>query len=300
MQLAYMDLARECLSTAFILTQRNAAIQRLAACDNASLKDQILADHVIGRRMATVGISHLSTSRQHWSRPSVTVEETFDGYELSGEAPWVTGASRADLFVTGGSLSDGRQILVAIPAERSGVEICSPLKMLSLNETETGTVRLHRVAVVAEEVIAGPIELVMKNAPSGSGSGTGAITTSSIAIGAAEQNISRLHEEAAKRPQLDHVIAAFSAEHAQLRRDLLSVSASNEHGEQGGRNSPEELRLRANSLVSRTAHALMAVAKGAGFVSGHSAERAIRDSMFFQVWSCPSSVTMATLDELIR
>ena len=300
MLLAYMDLARECLATAFILTQRNAAMQRIASSDNSELRERVLADHVRGRRMATVGISHLSTSRQHWPKPSVTVTETFDGFELNGEAPWVTGGGRADLIVTGGSLGDGHQILVAIPNDRAGVEVCEPLRMLALNETETGTVRLQQVAVSPEDMVAGPIEHVMQAAAAGPTSGTGSLTTSAIAIGAAEQMLGSLRDESAKRSQLKHIVEAFVAEHARLRNDLLTTAASEEQGVHDIRHSADEVRLRANSLVGRAAHALMAEAKGAGFVTGHPAEKAVREAMFFQVWSCPPSVTFAMLDELIR
>ena len=300
MMLAYMDLARECLATAFILTQRNAAMQRVAASDNGELRERFLADHVHGRRLATVGISHLSTSRQHWSKPSVAVTETFDGFELNGEAPWVTGGGRADLIVTGGTLDDGREILVAFQNDRAGVEVCEPLRLLALNETETGTVRLNHVVVTSEDMVAGPVAHVMKAASAGPTSGTGSLTTSAIALGAAEQMLKSLRDEAARRSQLEHILEAFVAEHARLRNDLLTTAASEEKGTHNIRHPADEVRLRANSLVVRTAHALMAEAKGAGFVAGHPAEKAVREAMFFQVWSCPPSVISATLDELIR
>lgn len=300
MMFAYMDLARECLATAFILTQRNAALQRIAASDNAEMRERLLADHIHGRRLATVGISHLSTSRQHWSKPSVMVTETFDGFELNGEAPWVTGGGRADLIVTGGTLSDGRQVLVAIPNDRGGVEVCEPLRMLALNETETGTVRLNHVAVSSEDLVAGPIDQVMKVASGAPTSGTGSLTTSAIAIGVAEQILNSLRREAARRSQLEHIVEAFVAEHARLRNDLLNTAASEDRGTHDTRHPADEIRLRANTLVARAAHALMAEAKGAGFVAGHPAEKAVREAMFFQVWSCPPSVVSATLDDLIR
>jgi alkylation response protein AidB-like acyl-CoA dehydrogenase len=299
MMLAYMDLARECLTTAFILTQRNAATQRIAACDNDELKERCLADHVHGRRMATVGISHLSTSRQHWSRPSVSATEKFDGYELRGEAPWVTGGARADLILTGAALDDGRQILVAIPIDRAGVEVCTPLRMLALNETETGTIRFHHVSVSSEDMVAGPVDNVMKEASAGPTSGTGSVTTSALALGMAERILNRLREEATRRQQLEYIADGFTSEHTRLKNDLLNTADSEDKGTYDLRHPADEIRLRANSLIARIAHALMIESKGSGFVTGHPAERAVREAMFFQVWSCPRSVASAALDELI-
>jgi hypothetical protein len=63
-------------------------------------------------------------------------------------------------------------------------------------------------------------------------------------------------------------------------------------------NTAETLRFRANSLVSRASQAYLAACKGAGYVQGHPAERAVREAMFFQVWSCPQAVVNSTLSEL--
>ena len=47
----------------------------------------------------------------------------------------------------------------------------------------------------------------------------------------------------------------------------------------------------------RAAQAYLAASKGAGFVVGHPAERAVREAMFFLVWSCPAPVVSAALRE---
>jgi hypothetical protein len=58
------------------------------------------------------------------------------------------------------------------------------------------------------------------------------------------------------------------------------------------------VRESANSLVLRITQAWLAASKGAGFVSGHPAELAVREAMFFLVWSCPRPVVEANLREL--
>jgi hypothetical protein len=64
--------------------------------------------------------------------------------------------------------------------------------------------------------------------------------------------------------------------------------------------SAVEIRRRANSLVLRATQAQLAASKGAGFVAGHPAERAVREAMFFLVWSCPQPVLAAALREFAR
>src|SRR5262245_59792113 len=86
-----MRLAAACLTTTFILTPRNGACQRIAASPNETLKTQLLPRLARGELFATVGISHLTTSRQHLRLPAVQVSETGRALQFHGEVPWVTG-----------------------------------------------------------------------------------------------------------------------------------------------------------------------------------------------------------------
>ena len=291
--LGYSQLAELCLTTAFIMTQRDAACHRIATSDNHSLRQQLLPRHCSGKSMATVGISHLSTSRQHWSRPSVAATRTATGYQLSGEAPWVTGAGYADLLVTGGSLEDGHQILVAIPTNRSGITISPPLKLLALGESSTGSVLFDGVAVEQNELLAGPVPQVMKIGATG---GTGSLTTTAVALGAACRTLQHLQQESSARPDLSESVDHLQAEATQLRADL--IAAATQTAVSSEPSTAEQLRFCANSLVMRAAQVLMCVSKGAGFISGHPAERSLREALFFQVWSCPQSVTRMMIDHL--
>lgn len=292
----YMELSRLCLTTAFILTQRDAACHRLANSPNDTLRRRLLPDHCSGRSLATVGISHLSTSRQHWSRPSVVAKEISGGYEITGEAPWVTGTLHADLLVTGATLENGEQILAAVPTDRTGVIVGPSLQLMALNESCTGSVMLDRVHVSDEEIVLGPIPQVMKVGATG---GTGSFTTTAVAIGAATHTLQEFEHEATSRPELADVIQALSDQLLKLRSELMTAAAT-PLAPEDLKATAEDLRLRANSLIARAAQAYVSSAKGAGFVRGHLAERFLRQSMFFQVWSCPPAVTQERLSELKR
>ncbi len=61
----YEQLASACLTTAFILSQREAAVRRLDAYPVADLQQRFLPALVRGELLATVGLSQLTTSRQH-------------------------------------------------------------------------------------------------------------------------------------------------------------------------------------------------------------------------------------------
>src|SRR5262249_19556136 len=128
----------------------------------------------IGECFTTVGISHLTTSRQHLATPAVAAIHSTNGYRLTGEIPWVTGARRADVLVVGGTLDDGRQVLAAVPRDRPGLTFGEPLPLLALTGSETGIVTLDNVEVREEDLIAGPVPQVLQTLPTG---GAGSLTT---------------------------------------------------------------------------------------------------------------------------
>jgi alkylation response protein AidB-like acyl-CoA dehydrogenase len=289
----YERLAAACLTTTFILTQRNGACQRIAGCDDDDLKAELLPPLAAGERFATVGVSHLTTSRQHTGQPAVTAQLRDETIEISGQIPWVTGAPYADYVVTGGTCADGRQVLIALPTDLDGVCIQSPAPLLALNGSKTASIDVDRVQVDRRFLLAGPVEGVMQQ---GTGGGTGSVATSSLAVGLSVRTVDLLAAEAERREDLRAAVEQFGVELQELRRDLYAATRG-ECTDQTPHLTNESIRRRSNSLALRTTQSLMAASKGAGFVAGHPAERSVRKSMFFLVWSCPQPLMQAALRE---
>ncbi len=289
----YLDLAAACLTTTFVLTQRNGACQRIAGSQNAGLKADLLPRLARGDVFATVGISHLTTSRQHLRLPAVRVTQETGGFLFDGDVPWVTGAAFADYLVTGGTLADGRQVLAAIPAKTPGVSVGSPARLLALSASHTSPVKLNQVLVDERYLIAGPVEQVMRQGATS----TGSLGTSALAAGLSRAALEHLAAEAANRPDLAPILQPLQAECAELVAAIMQATEPGTEAKTSALSS-EGIRGRANSLALRSTQALLAASKGAGFVSGHFAERAVREAMFFLVWSCPQPVVAAALREL--
>jgi alkylation response protein AidB-like acyl-CoA dehydrogenase len=291
MTAAYEQLAAACLTTTFILTQRNAACQRIADSANTALKTELLPKLATGKLFATVGISHLTTSRQHLATPPVQIRFEGDAYCLDGAVPWVTGAEAADDIVTGGAGPDGRQMLFALPRTIDGLTVVTPpTRLLALNGSRTSSIVLENVTASRNLVLAGPVEGVISRAPGGAGS----VTTSALAVGLAARALNDLAAESRQRPELAEVVNPFRQELDELRTDMYATVTARP----GAAVVPVAvLRQRANSLVLRVTQAHLAASKGAGYVSGHPAERAVREALFFLVWSCPQPVVAAALRE---
>ena len=295
----YLALSSACLTTTFVITQRTGACRRMASSDNQDLKAALLPDLASGKLMATVGISHLTTSRRHLANPVLTAKHADGGFVLNGFSPWVTGALQSQYIVIGATLVDGddndngkttpEQLLIALPTELQGVTAGEPAQMVGLTASYTGQLHLDNVTVEDRWVLAGPIENVMS---AGFGAGAGGAQTSTLAIGLARSAIDFLATEAVQRPEFGTPLEALEQDYQEVLDQLFSVV----RGETDC--STEQLRQRANSLALRSSQIALAAAKGTGYLLGHPAGRWCREALFFLVWSCPQPVVSANLCEL--
>jgi alkylation response protein AidB-like acyl-CoA dehydrogenase len=285
----YLRLSAACLTTTFVITQRTGACRRIADSDNQRMKQRWLAPLADGAAFATVGISHLTTSRRHLQKPVLAASENADGFTFDGFSPWVTGGDNADCVVTGGTLADGRQILVALPTDAPGVRAAPPAQLVGLSASHTGAVRCDNVYVPNEWLLAGPVENVMSQ---GTGAGTGGLQTSTLALGLASAAIEYLAVQGKQRTDLVPPAESLEAEWQAAVDDLFAAADGSPTC------SSETLRSRANALALRASQAALTAAKGAGYVAGHPTGRWCREAMFFLVWSCPQPVLNATICEL--
>ena len=284
----YLRLAAADLTTTFVITQFIGACKRLASSSNALPANRYLSDLLCGKKFATVGISHLTTSSQHLGKPALRATPTEKGFVLDGMSPWVTGAIAADVLVLAATLEDGRELLAAVPTAIDGISCGPGADLVALSSSCTDRVTLNQVHITTDMVLAGPMQGVMK---SGSGAGTGGLQTSTLAAGLSRAAVDYLLNEAAKRSDLIEIAEQLQLQTDALCNDLIDAAS-------GGTCDAGELRGRANRLVMRTTQAAMSAAKGAGYVATHPVGRWCREALFFLVWSCPQPVAQEHMCEL--
>ncbi len=279
-----VEVASRCLTSALALTQWASAVRILGRTDAVS-RQRLLPALAAGRQFTTVGISQLTTSRQHLARPAVSATAGPDGWRLSGVCPWVTGADSVQTIVTGAvarlSSGEAEPRFFAIETASPGVIVEPPLDMLALSGSRTSCVRVEDVPGIAEIP------------PTGPAGQTGGLGTTALALGSTRAALRLIDHEADRRHSLGLVVA-------ELRREADALGLEFQQAARSGCDaaSRNNLRQRANSLVTRAAQASLTASKGAGFVVGHPAERLLRESMFFLVWSCPQPVTESLLCDL--
>jgi alkylation response protein AidB-like acyl-CoA dehydrogenase len=280
----YGRLAGACLTTCFILSQRDAAARRIRDSGNDALCRELLPPLARGETFATVGLSQLTTSRQHVA-PVLTARLDGGQVVLDGVMPWVTGAARADHLVTGVVLDDGRQVLLVVPAATPGLRIGKPLDLMALEGSLTAEVVCEGVRVDRRWVLAGPAERVMS-----AGRSAGSLETSCLALGLAGTAVRYLEEEASRRAEWQAVAGSCAYSLRDLRQEMQRLAAG-----EAGAEGAAGLRARANALVLHATQTALAVAKGSGFLRSHPAQRWARQALFFLVWSCPRPALEGTL-----
>jgi alkylation response protein AidB-like acyl-CoA dehydrogenase len=285
----YEALASSCLTSCFILSQRDAACRRLVGSGQESLCRELLPALATGDRFATVGLAQLTTSRQH-GPPPVTALFDDESVTVNGVIPWVTGAGRANHVVIGAATEDRRQILAVLPTDLPGVSVGPPLELAALQGSVTAELRCDKVRLPRRWLLAGPIESVLR----GERGGTGGLETSCLALGLAGAAVDFLEKEANSRPELRRDLGVVKAAHQELRTELYRLAEGTVVMD-----AAQSLRARANALVLRATQAALAASKGTGFLRQHPAQRWARQALFFLVWSCPWPVTAATMSYLI-
>ena len=287
----YCAVAYGSLTDAFILTQRNAAVRRIESSTNPISKT-LLRKHSTGERWISVGISHLTTSRQHMACPVVTAKAIPGGWSIRGNVPWVTAASASEALVIAACDSERLcdQYLFYIPMD-SGSVTCKPsMDLLALTESHTCEVLLDGVELSTKELLHGPSENVLSVSQS---SGAGGLQTTALALGLAACVIDRIDDKA----QAIESIGIFALQFANRWKEIFDrmILASNPQT-----NSVDTAKLRkdANDLTLRVAQAYLAIEKGAGYLAHSDASRWIREAMFFLVWSCPQTIAKEHLCDL--
>jgi alkylation response protein AidB-like acyl-CoA dehydrogenase len=286
----YAQLAGGSLTAVFILSQHDAGVRRLLGASDRAVATRWLKAIGKGRAFTTVGISHLTTSRRLGTQPVKALELAPGTYQLDGTIPWVTAAERADGIVTGAVLDDGRQLLIALPADRSGLTVRPPFALAALQASCTTEVVLEGAHVEDYDLLAGPANDIMSTPGA---VGTAGLETSALALGQARAALAALIDLAPARSDLVEPLEVL-CENWQAYWSQLIAQARGEPDAV----APAQIRTQANALVLRATQAYLTASRGTGFLWSEPAQRWARQALFFLVWSCPTPVAQAAIRDL--
>ena len=161
----------------------------------------------------------------------------------------------------GATLTDGRQVLVAVDPDAAGVSRHPGLPLLALSASCTDRVDLNDVFVSEDEVVAGPLPTSCSWPPVAAGRGRSAYFHSSGGLGPAP--VAYLREQSRQRPSLSVPAEKFGVDVARLRSLLEDLTG-------GGQAVTQSQRRQANSLVLRAHAGRSASGQGSGLCRGTS------------------------------
>jgi len=287
----YARLAEASLTAVFILSQHDAAVRRLSSVADRPKAAEWLSRIAQGRATATVGISQLTTSRRLGAKALVATEVGPGRYRLDGSMPWVTAAERADVFVTGALLEDGRQLLLTLPGDRPGLSVLPAFDLAALQASRTAEVAVKGVEIDADDILVGPTNEI---ASQPGAVGTAGLETSALALGQAAAALGTLADLAALgRDDLAEPVAQLREGWRRAWAALMTCARG-----EGDAASAATLRAEANALALRTTQAYLTARRGSGFLRVDPAQRWARQALFFLVWSCPSPIAQAAIRDL--
>ena len=283
-------IARTSGALAFLQTQHQSAVSRLAKSDNQFLQQEYLAQAATGKKLIGVGFSHL----RRRGKPVVTAEEVAGGYLLSGQVPWITGWNFFDRFIIGAMLPDGRELYGILPLEnstqRSGgsLTFSTPMKLIAMEATNTVSARIKRWFLES-------LKVVSVKPP-------GAIHRSSkanilhhgfFALGCAYAGLDLL-QAVGEQKQLGFIEQSRQDLQAQViqcdRAMLSSLSADSTTYQQ-----QLQLRTKAINLAQRCSQAAIIVSSGAANYLNSAAGRIYREALVFSVSGQTTDVMEASL-----
>ena len=289
---AYEALSAGCLSTALLWTQRDGAVELIAASPNEALKRRVLPALARGEMYTTVGIAQLTTSKRGGGHLLKATTDG-DGYRLNGMMPWATGAERADAIVTGAVLPDGNQILACVPTDREGIRVDKPDTLLALSASRTSCVHCENYRVEPDDMLQGPAPKVLAlRTP------VKPLVTSACGIGVA----GALHDiimsmKPGLRSHFEDVVDPLSQRYHAVREKLYS--AADRVHDPAYEVPSTEIRVMVNEVVIQMGLTALTLSKGSGFIQGRPVQRHFREALFFLVWSAPASVQLESLIRLI-
>jgi alkylation response protein AidB-like acyl-CoA dehydrogenase len=281
----YAMIASASLSTALVVTQRDAAIARLVRSGNESLRDIELPLLAQGRKLCTIGIAQLTTSRQFGS-PALVASRVKGGWSLNGSSPWITSSDTADVLLVG-AMSEAREPAIFwVDRATPGVRVDPLPPIVALSSSHTGSVRFEDAVVMDDCVVHPPGPLAL-------GSHTSLpIGQAFLALGHSRGLIDAIGTD--PTAEAARLVESASVVLDDLQRRVV------EHCRARNPDAAAGVTLRADSieLVTRLSASAVAVHKGAALTHHHPVQRLARESMFLLVWACPGSLRSATLERL--
>ncbi len=283
-------MARYSGALAFLQTQHQSAASFLLTSENKALQQDYLPAMAVGKKRVGVGFSQLR--RQPCPLQAQPIQE---GYLLSGEVPWVSGAGLFDEFVGAAVLPSGEAVFGLLPLTSQKVAkgqlmVDEPMALAAVPSTSTVRVRLKNWVLAADCVVglrpAGWIESRDRANP---------LSPLGLMFGCAQAGIASAVQSLSRR-QIEHeLIEQLETRLHQLQAELPKAFTRPE----ADYDCKIALRGQVIALMNTCAQTAIIAASGAANAATHPAQRIYRESLVFSVSGQTKQSAIASFNALM-
>jgi alkylation response protein AidB-like acyl-CoA dehydrogenase len=284
------ECARASGCLAFLQTQHQSACAMIAKSDNEALKARLLPGMASGDSLCGIAFSQL---RRRSDKPVLSARKTTAGYEVTGEAPWVTGLGFFKRCVTAASTdSEETMFFVHDLIDSEGLALSEPMRLASMEPAQTVSASFTQFAVGDEDVLyLKPCNWIENNDM------INIALQSPFALGCsrAALDVIQMNYERKGIDAIGRLLDELSSELHRCREEAYAAMEDRD-------DLSRSLAARgwAIELALRCAATAVVTSSGAGNSLSHPAQRIYREALVFAVSAQTAAIMEATLSRLSR
>lgn len=281
------EVAKECLSSAFLVWCQTACARYIQLSDNEWLKRQYLPPILAGEQLAGTGLSNTVKSCDTIEDYRLSARRVEGGYVINGVLPWVSNLGPQHVFVTGCPVADGegKLVFVLVDCRQAGFKLVDCAHFMGLDGTRTLACHFKESFVPDNMVLAHPstsAEYVARIKPgmihAQMGMGLGLIAACCQLMHQANRTHAHVNQ------YLDDQVGDLEAILASARQEVFRIAEALSEGP-GSQHTLAilKLRLAGGELSLRAANAAMLHAGAKGYLVRNPAQRRLREAYFVAI-----------------
>ena len=270
----YEVLAGACGVTFFVWVQHHAPVRMLAASANEGLRDRHLDNLCAGRVLGGVAFAYLRRP----GPPAVVATPVHGGYQIDGEAPWVTSWGLAGLYAVAARMGE-QVVFFLLEGEPPALRASAPLALAAMGASSTVRLAFDGLFVPEDDVLS-VVSFAQWQADD--------------RIATAKPNPAAFGIAATCVRMLGNTPLAHELEACRRRSYALADSPAPDV------DALVEARAHSLALAVRAATALVVATGGKAMSADHPAQRLLREAAFFTIQAQTPALRRATLAQLER
>lgn len=280
-------VAKECLSSAFLVWCQTACARYIQMSGNDWLKQQFLPRIVSGEQLAGTGLSNTVKSCDTIEDFRLSARRVEGGYIINGVLPWVSNLGPSHVFTTGCPVAseDNKLVFVLVDCSQAGFKLVDCAHFIGIDGTRTLACHFKESFVPDSMVLAHPSEseAYVKRIKPGMihaqmGMGLGLIDACCKLMH--QSNRTHAHVNQYLDDQVEDIEAILSG----ARMAVYDIADELSEGPGSERTLDIlKLRLAGGELCLRAANAAMLYQGAKGYLVRNPAQRRLREAYFVAI-----------------